>query len=174
MKKRNTKGQMKIQQMAFVLVALVIFFSLVVLIYMRIRISSLEESAKSLGDQDAMLVVAKMAESPEFEWTGSCPSCVDIDKVWALKERDDYADFWNLDYLQVSYLDQSKTGECTSGTYENSNCKTITLISRGNPGTTYDAYVALCRNEGMGESSHVKCELGKIRAAGKDISSIKK
>ena len=49
----NRKGQMKIQQMAFILVALIIFLSMASLIYFSIRISSLREGANSLEERNA-------------------------------------------------------------------------------------------------------------------------
>ena len=44
----SSKGQMKIQQMAFVLVALMIFFAIVTLFYFSIRVQVLQKDVVTL------------------------------------------------------------------------------------------------------------------------------
>jgi len=163
-----SKGQLKIQQMAFVLVALMIFFALVSLFYFSIRVSNLEKSAVELREEEAKELVRKLAASPEFAWTATdCASCIDLDKVILLKNRKSYSGFWNLDYLAVERVYPSKQGECTRGSYP--NCNSITIINKtGAFGTPAWSYVALCRHE-FAKSSYVRCELGRIFAAGKGI-----
>jgi hypothetical protein len=65
---KNRKGQMKIQQMAFVLMAIVIFFALVSLFYFSIRIRSLQKSALSLREEEAKELIRKLAVTPEFSF----------------------------------------------------------------------------------------------------------
>jgi hypothetical protein len=165
----NKKAQMKIQQMAFVLLALVILFALVFLIYMRIRISGLEQNAKLLGDQETREILGKMSQSPELSWPDdSCVDCIDLEKAWALKSSPGIETFWNLDFLQITLLYPNKTGECNSANFP--ECRTITFSNKTKDiGAAYEAYVSLCRAVGEVSSGYVKCELGKIYASGKNI-----
>lgn len=168
----NRKGQMKIQQMAFVLVALIIFFAIIVLIYMRIRIANIESSAQLTGEEYAKGVVAKMVSAPEFSWIDSCGTCVDIGKVWALKNVGNYSSFWNLDYLEVEIVYPDRKGECNDANFP--NCESITLINKtSNVGASYSAFINLCRTEGQIGNSYIKCELGRIWASGGGIGSKK-
>ena len=97
-----SKGQIKIQQMAFVLVALMIFLALVALIYISFRVENIKGDVEDLGDQEAKELARKLSGTPEFSFTAEdCSNCIDLDKVLILKERKTYKDFWNLDYLQV-------------------------------------------------------------------------
>jgi len=153
------KGQIKIQQMAFVLVAVMIFFALAGLFYFTLLSSDITSSAESLREKEVKESVRKLSGSPEFAWTiDDCPSCVDFDKVLALKERASYEDYWQFPYLSVERVYPEGTGECTRQNYP--DCGEITLVNTGEEYVSYSAFVSLCRREG-GEGYN-KCELGKI------------
>jgi hypothetical protein len=156
-----SKGQMKIQQMAFVLVALMIFFAIALLIFFMIRYSSLKEGVQDLREDDAREIVRKISAMPEFSFNQEdCSSCIDADKVLVLKNRTSYKDFWNIGYLQIEKIYPEAEGECNRFNYP--NCKTVTVISGENFGTASSAFVSLCRWE---EREYFKCELGRVYAA---------
>lgn len=161
-----SRGQMKIQQMAFVLVALMIFLSMVALFYINIRTGSLRQSVTDLEDEQAKEIVRKLSSVPEFSFTagGDCASCVDLDKVLELKDRATYNDFWKFDHLSIKKTYPAGEGECTSFNYP--DCGEITLIE-GNEGSgaVTRAFVSLCR----WSNTYYKCELGELRASGRGI-----
>ena len=64
--KSHKKAQMKIQQTAFVLMAITLFFVLIGIFILVIRFSGLKESATELQEKNAMLLATKLANSPEF------------------------------------------------------------------------------------------------------------
>jgi len=162
----SSKAQMKIQQMAFVLVALMIFFGMVALLYFSIKIGSLKKEASSLQENEAREIVRKIASSPEFAFTQfDCPNCIDFDKLLALSSRVGYKEFWNLGFLQIKRIYPESKGECDKSNYP--NCETITLINKG-VGTPADAFISLCRWE-QEKGGYFKCELGRILASGKGI-----
>lgn len=157
----NKKGQLKVQQMAFVLVALMIFFSMALLFYITIRSSTLIEQVENLREQEVIETVRKMTGTAEFSWTsaGDCAACVDMDKVFMLKNRTSYQGFWNnIELLQVKRIYPTYGGECTRKNYP--DCDTITVVDNGGDLRGYGAFVALCRYDALGR--HEKCELGKI------------
>ena len=79
-KKKGTKGQMKIQQMTFMLVAVTFLFILVGMFFLSMRLYDLKKTATNLEEKNAMLLVSKLANSPEFScgnsFGGSRTSCV--------------------------------------------------------------------------------------------------
>ena len=88
---KTKKAQMKIQQMAFMLMAITLFFVMVGMFVLVFRFSGLKESATMLEEKNAMLLVTKLANSPEFSCGEAFGSnrinCVDADKVMMLKEN---------------------------------------------------------------------------------------
>ncbi|MEK6824706.1 MAG: hypothetical protein AABY02_02520, partial [Nanoarchaeota archaeon] len=120
---RSSKGQMKMQQMAMVLVAFVIFFVLVGVFVLSVKLSSVRESAGSARENEARALVHKLASTPEFSWTyEDCSACVDLDKLFLLKDQDAYRGFWGsyISMIKVQRLypnDGTEYLECTSGNY---------------------------------------------------------
>ena len=84
------QGQLKIQQMAFMLLAVTLFFVLVGMFVLALRFSGLKESATELEEKNAMLLVTRIANSPEFScgnaFGKSRTNCIDADKVMMLKK----------------------------------------------------------------------------------------
>ncbi len=165
---KNKQGQMKIQQMAFMLMAVTLFFVLAGLFIITIRFSGLKQSAEALDEKNALLLVSKVADSPEF----SCGSafgepktnCIDTDKVMALKPYiDKYSGFWGVDGLEIRkvYPGGEETGtECTAENYP--DCGKIMLVAAGS-GTGVSNFVSLCRKENMENGIiYDKCEIGRI------------
>lgn len=159
-----SKGQMKIQQMAFVLIAIMIFFTLVVLFYFAIRVQTLEKSAVGLREEGAKELVRKLASSPELSWSRDCENCIDLDKAMMLKDRKSYEGFWKLDYLAIKKIYPENKENCTLSNYP--DCGEIVLVD-GRKGIPSDAFVSLCRWEGSG--NYEKCEIGRIFASGEPI-----
>lgn len=166
---KRKKGQLKIQEMAFVLVAIMIFFAIVALFYISVRVQNLKGSVEDQRDDEAKALVRKLVESPEFSLTTEeCSSCVDFDKTIALKEKREYQSFYPLDYLAIKVIGAKKEEECTRENYP--ECDSLTLIKkREDFGTPLGAFAALCRQEFFGQDNYIKCELAKIYASGKEI-----
>jgi len=164
--KKQKKGQMKVQEMAFVLLAIIIFFAMVSLVYLSIRLSSLREDVTAQREQAAKETVRKLSDIPEFSWA-DCSNCIDADKVFMLSGRASYKNLWDVNYLAVEKVYPNATKrECNNANYP--DCAIITLVNKtAYSGTTTSAYVALCRFEPDGD--YTKCELGKIHASAKAI-----
>lgn len=163
----SSKGQMKVQQMAFVLVAIVIFFVLVGMLFLVLQVSSLKNSAENLRDVESIENVKKIASAPEFSWTiDECESCVDLDKIFLLKERQSYKEFWDFSLLRIEKIYPSGEGECTRNNYP--NCGKITIIEKNQIFNAKSSFVSLCRYEPS--EKYYKCELGKIVLAGEDLA----
>lgn len=166
------RGQIKIQEMAFVLVAFMIFFALVGLLYLSVRTSQMRGNVENLHDDEARQIVRKLAATPEFSWS-DCSGCIDMDKVIALREQvknKTYQNLWDLDYLAIELVYPARAGgECSLGNYPLCN-KTIIIKTQENYGVAYSAFVSLCHWEA--DTNYEKCELGRIYAAGKGVSRV--
>lgn len=147
--------------MVFIIVAIIILFAIVAIFFFSIRFGSLQANVEDLRKDAVLTQVRKMTGTPEFNWLGSddCASCVDLDKIMFLKERNSYKGFWtDVALLKISraYPTYQST-ECTTQNYP--ECNEITLVDKGNY-QSYESYVSLCRFDA--EIKQTKCELGKI------------
>ena len=166
MLKKEKKAQLKIQQMAFMLMALTLFFVLIGLFFIVTKLSGLKESVTNLEKENAQKLIMKLASSPEF----SCENafrfgeidCVDFDKVIVLIESiSNYNKFWGVADIEITKIYPEKTGECTYMTYP--HCKTLKIYSENvDKKPAVSNFVALCRKEVINEEVMEICEVGKI------------
>jgi len=165
---KDKKAQLKIQQMAFVLVAIFIFFAFISLIYVSIRMNFMKKQAVNLEADKAMEFAQKMTGVPELKWSQQCDSCIDLDKAMMLKNRTVYNDFFGLDHLSFEIIYPVITDkECITGNYP--NCNKLTLISKSSYDTASRAYISLCRWDQ--ETNNEMCYLGAVYASGKAVQS---
>jgi len=168
----QTKAQLKIQQMAFMLMAITLFFVMVGMFVLVFRFSGLKESATILEEKNAMLLVTKLANSPEFscgEAFGIKINCVDADKVMMLKENiDKYSKFWGVAEIKIRkiYPDNGNI-ICTPGNY--GNCGVIDVLSKNvNKLPPASNFVSLCRKDSYNDEAYDKCELARFMVSSED------
>lgn len=165
----SKKAQMKIQQMAFMLVAVAVFFALVALIYLSVSLSGLKNTAVHLQDQEAKETVQKIAGVPELTFTsgGSCSSCIDLNKALAINPKI-AEELWNFDYLEIKRIYSKDTldeRDCTPINFnaDPTKCDKITLINKiGRPRADQTAFVTLVYRDNNGRYIY---ELGRIHAS---------
>jgi hypothetical protein len=168
---QNRKAQIKIQQMAFMLIAVTLFFVLVGLLVFSIAMSNLKGEAETLQEKNSMLLVSKVANSPEFSCGYAFGSgrinCIDEDKVIVLKkfiERNptDYKNFWGKDInieIRTIFPKPEKEIFCDQENYP--DCNVINLRNK-NITAEYSNFVALCRKDIKNQQPYDRCELAKI------------
>jgi len=162
----NSKAQMKIQQMAFMLIAVFVLFILVGFVILAFRVSNLKETALEYEEQNALTLASKIANSPEFSCGNSFGSsksnCVDLDKLMGLKEHaGNYEDFLEVSNIEIRvlYPEESEV-ECTWSNYP--DCNYFDLYGKGIVGFSASNFVSVCHKEINGNEIADKCELGKI------------
>lgn len=162
--RKNKKAQIKIQQMAFMLIAVFIFFILVGLFAFSFKSSGLRRSAEALEEKNALLSITTLANSPEFSCGNSFESgmsnCIDSDKIMVLKDSiTKYSGFWEVSNIIIRRA--SGTEACTRGNYD--TCGYIDLYSKGFEGMIpVENFITLCRKvskEGIVQNS---CEIAKL------------
>ena len=163
---KTKRGQLKIQQMTIMLLAVTLFFVLAGMLVLVTQVSSLKAKSTIIQSDNAKLLVSKISDSPEFSCGSSfgtdMGSCVDADKVFNLKNLiSEYGNgnFWGVEGLQIRkiYPDNNQT-ECTSSNFP--NCDVITLIP-GN-GTGVSNFVSLCGEYNLNGQIFSRCDLAKV------------
>lgn len=155
----NKKGQLKIQQMSFMLIAVIVFFMLVFLFYLIISTAGLKKEHQELEREKAIGLVSKIASTAEFRFEGLANS-VDEDKVMILKGEERYKDFFGVDGIIIKKLfPETENVECTLSTYP--DCDTIKLFTNNESGSV-SSFVSLCRKEVSGGHTYNKCGLAKL------------
>lgn len=160
-------GQMKIQQMAFMLLAVTLLFALVGLFFISYKFSGLKESAAELEEENALTLVARLANSPEFSceeaFGNQRTNCIDADKVMMLKENiGKYNNFWGVSNIEIRKIYSATDEEilCERGIYP--NCNVIRLVNEDVEGFSAGNFVSLCRKEIENSITYDKCELAKL------------
>ena len=151
--------------MAFMLIAVTLFFVLVGMFVLVFRFSTLQESAELLEEKNAMLLVTKLANSPEFSCGnafGKSPvNCVDSDKVMALKKNiQRYSGFWGVSGIEIRKIYPKLESEVICNIDNYPDCNIIKIVSAA--GTGVSNFVSLCRKENFENQVYDKCELAKI------------
>ena len=164
------QAQMKIQQMSFMLLGVFLFFALVGMIILTVKFSGLKQAATDLKEQNAILLVTKLANSPEFScgeaYGTQKTDCIDEDKVMMLKENiGKYTGFWGVSNIEIRRIYPKNNGiNCTLSNYP--HCDTITLIEKSglksNLGYDKSNFVALCRKEKYKNEVVNKCEMARL------------
>jgi hypothetical protein len=163
----NKKGQIKIQQMAFMLIAVFILFVLIGMVVLSSKISEIKKSATELDEKNALTLVSRIANSPEFSCERSYGNqesdCVDLDKVFALKKNvENYNDFWGVSNIEIRkvFPVPEREIECTENNYP--ECNYINLINKDISGFSVSNFVSVCYKERNVNVVANKCDIGQI------------
>jgi len=167
------KAQLKIQQMAFMLMAVTLFFVMVGMFILVFRFSQLKASASLLEEKNALLLVAKLADSPEFSCGEAFGSrrinCVDADKVMMLKGNiEKYSGFWGVAEIEIRkvYPDNGNV-LCSGENYE--KCGIIEVFSKKvNKLPPSSNYISLCKKDSYENGIYDKCELALLIVSSED------
>jgi hypothetical protein len=162
MSKKIKNAQLKIQQMSFMLLAVIIFFVLVGLFYMVININNMYKTATKLNEEQAQEVASIIAGTAEFSCGEGKVDCIDYDKIMVLKNRTAYNDFWPVSSIEIYkiYPAYNKV-ECNIANYD--NCSIITVYDKKIANKrSYSRFVSICRRDKINDLLIEKCEIGKI------------
>lgn len=160
----NKKAQMKIQQMAFMLIAIIIFFVLVGLFALSMSFGGLKEKKAALDEKNALLLVSKLANYPEFScenaYGGDKIDCVDFDKVMILKKHPEYLEYLDLKNVEIKKITNDEEVVCTLQNYP--DCNFLSLFEESNQGDDKSAFISLCRKGSFEGATYNKCELARL------------
>lgn len=152
------KSQLKIQQMAFMLMAVFIFFILAGLFYVISQSHDIKRRAELDEQKRAIELAGNLADSAEF----SCGSyCIDADRAVVLGNRTVYKNLWGVSSIKIrTGSNNSKDVTCTRANYP--DCNLIVVYNKKVGETTVYSYVSVCARVREEEYVDYRCEIGKF------------
>lgn len=155
---KHNKAQMKVKQMVFMLIAVTILIAMVGMFLLMIRIERINETASELEEQNAVLLVSKLANSPEFTcgsaFGGQRSNCVDFDKLMVLKDNMwKYEDFWGVKNVELIIL--YTAGDLRKG-------ERIVLVEDTVTGIAPSSFITVCKKQILNNKMQDVCTLGRL------------
>ncbi len=161
-KNQNKKAQMKIQQMAFMIVAVFFFFILVGLFFIKVQFSGIQKSAEELEKKQAVSALGVISNMQELNCNSRESLCLDKDKLKIMSGelKESYKLFWPIASIKVYLLDTTSTNiiQCPA-----LNCNYFEIFDNEQTNSEeYSTYVSVC--EKVRESGYVynNCEIAKL------------
>ncbi|MAH47980.1 hypothetical protein CMI37_19315 [Candidatus Pacearchaeota archaeon] len=158
------KAQLKIQQMAFMIVAVFFFFILVGLFFISWQSKSLTDSYEDLQKRQALSSLEVISNMPELNCDSQENLCLDGDKLDVLAggRGAGYGDFWPVASVKVykiypSFAESGKV-QCPA-----LGCNYWEIYNSGQASSEeFSSYVNICRKMKEGGYVYNKCEIGKL------------
>lgn len=150
-KKKRKKAQVKIQEMAFVLVAVVFLFSLLFLFFARFQNVQLIHSAYEIREQRAISMLKAVVSLPELACgSSSAEICVDKNKLETFsKMQTEYSELWKGSFITNVSVEEVYPNEAS-----------YTIYHSGKKGdVTYSTFIPLCEESAFGSA----CVIAKIK-----------
>ena len=163
----NKKGQLKIQQMIFMLLAVTLFFILVGLFFIAYKTTTLQKEVATLKKDKADGLVGRIAGNPEFTFEGKS-NAIDADKLMILQTENKYVfvengrkkTFWGVEGIIVRKIyPLGEDIECTRDNYP--DCNLIKLFTKENSAPS-SSFVSWCTKKNFQGTNYDKCELAEI------------
>jgi len=149
----NNRGQLKMQEMAFVLLALALLGMLGMLFYVRLQSQNVQSAADVLNRERALSLRDRLAFLPEIKCAEQL--CIDKDKV---------------DIMRTSYSDELKPLFQGVARVEVRQIypteETTVIYDSGKAGnTTYSSFVNICQQKQIGTLFSYDCGLGMLKVS---------
>jgi len=167
-RRMNVSGQFKIQQMAFMLMAVIVFFVLAGLFYLMLKSTGLNKGFTELQQEKSEALALSIAETPEMSCggvvDGGKQGCIDTDRLITIKNSKAYQELLPVSSIIIRkvYPEIRETKECESNNYPECNQYTIKENNKGYDSGEATSYVNLCRRVIDDQYVKNKCELGVI------------
>jgi hypothetical protein len=154
-------GDMRIQQMTFMILFVFIFFSIAGLFFLSIQSAKINQGFNLLQKDSAISSIQTIASMPELNCDSTRSLCVDGDKLMIFaSSSSSYRDFWPVASIEVRKAYPKKLEDircplanCTY--YEVYNSKQTNIQK-------YGTFVSICKkikNDGVIQE---ECEIGRL------------
>lgn len=153
---------MKIQQMAFMIIALFFFFTLVGLFFLNIAFKDIDKRLGSLQKEQAISSLRVIANMPEISCSSKESICLDEDKLRIMSGKFGryYNSFWPVASVRV-YKVHPSNGliiKCPAV-----NCNYFEIFDNGQKSKTeYSTFVSICKQIKKNNYVSEKCEIAKL------------
>ena len=162
------RAQLRIQEMAFKLLGVFLFFSLVGIFAFSLVYVNLSDSASQIAEDRTLSSITSLADTPEMSCVASKSNCIDGDKLINLVNKSIYGELWPYSSLSVIKFsgfgkDTSELIVCTKANYP--NCDIFYIYDKKvNNERAISTHVAICRKELENGYTYDRCETAKIIA----------
>lgn len=143
------KAQLKIQEMAFVLLAIVLLGFIAFVFYAKVQSENIQGSAGDIKTSNALSLRDKIASLPEIKCAEKL--CIDKYKALMLKDYDVDGMFQGLSEAKIIQIYPSE--------------ESIVLYSSGKGNTTYSTFVNLCEQKNIGGIFSWDCGLAILEVS---------
>lgn len=152
-------AQMKIQQMAFMILAVFLFFILVGLFFLSIELRSIRQEAMILNEEAAISSLQVISGMAEFSYDSREPLTLDEDKLRVLSTIFGYDSFWEVSSIKVyKVYPVEKMIKCPA-----QDCNYYEIYNNGQKNVKeYSTFVSICRKVKEFGYVYDRCEIGKI------------
>jgi hypothetical protein len=160
------KAQMKIQQMAFMILAVFLFFILVGLFFLAIEFRDVKKISSELGKEQAISALKVISDSEEFNYNSRDTLSVDEDKLLVMPNFAVYNSFWPVSSIKVRkvYPALDKEIKCPAD-----GCNYYEVYgSKQNSVKEYSTFVSICKRVKEFDYVYDKCEVGELIVGVKD------
>jgi hypothetical protein len=155
-------GQIKIQQMIVMLIAVFILFVIVFLFFGSLFISKIKSDSKAMKEESSLMLVSRLANSPELScgdsFDKSYDNCVDFDKAFIISKMSEYSDFYNnLASIKIEKVYPKENNfNCNEENYP--NCSNLVILNKNaKKGASLFNFVLLCKKQ-----EENKCWLARL------------
>lgn len=171
LRKIDSGAQMKIQQMAFMVLAVFFFFMLVGLFFLGWYLKDIRANRETLLQNEAISSIKVISGMTEFSCSSSEEFCLDEDKlrVFGGNFSENYDEFWPVSSVKVYkiYPSFDSVIKCPA---PNCNYYEIYDSSQSNV-VEYSSYVSICKKVRNGNYVYDKCEIGKLLVGVKNFEN---
>lgn len=150
---KSAKAQMKIQQMAFMIIAVFIFFALVAIFFLSWQTRSLKNDFGAMQKEQAISSIAVISDMPELNCDSKISLCLDEDKikVMASNYSQKYEDFWPVASVKVYRV------------YPKDQFEQIVVFDSGQTNIQeYSTFVSICKKLKSYGYVYDQCDIGKL------------
>ena len=146
--------------MAFMIVAVFIFFVLVGLFFLSIQFGDVKDSSRQLETQQAISSIETISNMPELNYKSSWSMALDEDKLKVMSGSigDDYKKFWPVSSIKIYKIYPAFT---TAIKCPATNCNFYEVYNNGQTNIKeYSAFVSICKKINGGSTDD--CSVGKL------------
>jgi len=167
----DKKAQLRIQEMAFMLLAVFLFFVLIGLFALSLVYTNINDSALKIAEERTLSSLSSLSDTPEMSCTSSKSNCIDGDKLINIVGKEIYGEFWPYSSLKVIKFsgfgkENKDLIECTRANYP--ECDVFYVYDKkAKNERAISTFIAMCRKELENDYTYDKCELSKIIAGTK-------
>ena len=160
---KNKKAQIQIQEMAFVLVGIFLFFGLVFLGFTMWQSAQMKGQAEQLRLEKSIAMVSSLISQPEFSCSKQQGYCIDEDKlnVFINNYASDikYKKLWssaNVNFIEIKRVYPKTEGAC-QGNYP--NCNYYVVYDAGGDKLIESTFANLCHYD---STYGYKCDIAEV------------